>query len=70
LPAARRSQSAALLRELVQERVDREWRAAFDAAARRQCLLRTKAARDPTTDEYAVMQALDAELDALADEWK
>lgn len=61
---------SALLRELVQERMERKRRLAFEAEARRQCLLLAKAVRDPTSDECVVMRELDAELDALADEWK
>jgi Arc/MetJ-type ribon-helix-helix transcriptional regulator len=58
----------AFVRDLLRERLDRRKQEAFEAEARRQCLEANAAARDPTTDEYAVMQELDAELDALADE--
>src|SRR5580658_9490605 len=60
----------ALLRELVQERVDRKRRLAFEAEARRQCLLLNAAARDPNSDEAAVMRELDANFEEFAREWK
>jgi hypothetical protein len=59
-----------LLRELVQERVDRKRRQAFEAEARRQSLLLAAAARDPNSDEAAVMRELDANLEEFAREWK
>lgn len=59
-----------LLRELVQERVDRKRRLAFEAEARRQSLLVAAAARDPNSDEAAVMRELDANLEEFAREWK
>jgi predicted transcriptional regulator len=60
----------AFLRDLLQERVDRKRQTAFEAEARRQCLLLAEAARDPTSDEYAVMQELDANFEEFAREWK
>ena len=59
-----------LLRELVQERVDRKRRLAFEAEARRQSLLIAAAARDPNSDEAAVMRELEANFDEFAREWK
>lgn len=59
-----------LLRELVQERVDRKRRLAFEAEARRQCLEANAAARDPNSAEAAVMRELEADLEEFADEWK
>jgi len=59
-----------LLRELVQERVDRKRRLAFEAEARRQCLEANAAARDPNSDEAAVMRELDANFEEFAREWK
>jgi hypothetical protein len=59
-----------LLRELIRERVKQEKRRAFEAEARRQCLAANAAAADPNGDEAQVMRELEAELDALADEWK
>jgi hypothetical protein len=60
----------ALLRELVQERVDRKRRRAFEAEAHRQSLLVAAAAQDPNSDEAAVMRELDANFDEFAREWK
>jgi hypothetical protein len=59
-----------LLRELVQERVDRKRRLAYEAEARRQSLLVAAAARDPNSDEAAVMRDLDANFDEFVREWK
>jgi hypothetical protein len=59
-----------LLRELVQERVDRKRRLAFEAEARRQSRLIAAAAQDPNSDEAAVMRELDANLELFAREWK
>jgi Arc/MetJ family transcription regulator len=59
-----------LLRELVQERVDRKRRLAFEAEARRQSLLLAAAAQDPNSDEAAVMRELDANFEEFAREWK
>jgi hypothetical protein len=56
-----------LLRELVRERVER--RRAFESEARRQSL-EAAAARDPDSDEAAMLRWLDANLAELADEWK
>jgi predicted transcriptional regulator len=60
----------ALLRELVQERVDRKRHREFETEARRQCLAANAAARDPTSDEAAVMRELEADLEEFANEWK
>jgi Ribbon-helix-helix protein, copG family len=59
-----------LLRELVQERVDRKRRLAFEAEARRQSLLLAAAVQDPSSDEAAVMRELDANFEEFAREWK
>ncbi len=59
-----------LLRELVQERVERKRRLAFEAEARRQSLLVAAAAQDPNSDEAAVMRELDANFEEFAREWK
>jgi len=59
-----------LLRELVRERVERARRRAFEAEARRQSLEAEAAARNPHSDEAAVMRALAAELGESADEWR
>jgi hypothetical protein len=60
----------ALLRELVRERVERRRRHAFEFEARRQSLEAAAAARDPASDEAAMLRWLDAHLAGLADEWK
>ncbi len=60
----------ALLRELVHERVAREQRRRFEAEARRQSLEASAVARDPKSDEAAVMRELDAELNEFGDEWR
>ena len=67
---AERKPVGELLRELVQERVDRKRRLAFEAEARRQSLLVAAVARDPNSDEAAVMRELEANLDEFAREWK
>jgi hypothetical protein len=59
-----------LLRELVRDRVERRRRRAFEAEARRQSLEAAAAARDPGSDEAAMLRWLDASLAELADEWK
>jgi predicted transcriptional regulator len=59
-----------LLRELVQARIELKRRREFEAEARRQCLEANAAARDPRSDEAAVMRELEADLKEFADEWK
>lgn len=59
-----------LLRELVVERVQRARAQKFAAEARRQSREAAAAARDPASDEAAVMRELDADLEEFADEWK
>jgi hypothetical protein len=59
-----------LLRELVHERVERRRRRAFESEAHRQSLEAAAAARDPDSDEAAMLRWLDANLAELADEWK
>lgn len=59
-----------LLRDLARERVKLEHRRAFEAEARRQSLEAAAAARDPGTDEAAVMRELEADLAEFSDEWK
>jgi hypothetical protein len=59
-----------LLRELVRERIERRRRRAFESEARRQSLEAADAARDPHSDEAAMLRWLDANLAELADEWK
>jgi hypothetical protein len=59
-----------LLRELIRERVKQKERREFEAEARRQCLEINAAARDPNSDEAAVMRELDALFDESVREWK
>lgn len=59
-----------LLRELVRERVERRRRRAFETEALRQSREAATAARNPNSDEAAMLRWLDANLDTLADEWK
>ena len=59
-----------LLRELIRQRVAEKERREFEAEARRQCLEVNAAARDPSSDEAAVMRELEVELEELRDEWK
>ena len=59
-----------LLRELVRDRVEQKRRRAFEAEARRQSLEAAAVARDPNTDEAAVIRELDTDLDEFADKWK
>ena len=59
-----------LLRELVRERVERRRRRAFETEARRQSLESAATARDPNSDEAAMLRWLDANLAELAAEWK
>lgn len=59
-----------LLRELAQERLDREHRRAFEAEARRQSAAIAERARTPGTDEYAIMRELEADLVDHGSEWK
>lgn len=59
-----------LLRELVRERVERRRRRAFEAEALRQSREAATVARNPNSDEAAMLRWLDANLDTLADEWK
>jgi FKBP-type peptidyl-prolyl cis-trans isomerase (trigger factor) len=59
-----------LLRELVRERVEQKARRSFEAEARRQALEAAAAAQDAGSDEAAVMDELEADLEGFADEWK
>lgn len=59
-----------LLRDLVRARVERRRRRAFEAEARRESLVLAEAARDPNSDEAAMLRWLDAAFDELAGEWK
>ena len=59
-----------LLRDLVRARIERGRRRAFEVEARRESLELAAAARDPNSDEAAIMRELEADLAAFADEWK
>jgi plasmid stability protein len=59
-----------LLRNLARDRVATERRRAFEAEARRQSLEAAAVARDPHSDEHAVMHELESDLEAFGDEWK
>ena len=59
-----------LLRELVRERVELKTRRSFEAEARRQALEAAAAAKDPGSDEAAVMRELEADLEGFSEEWK
>jgi len=60
----------ALLRELIRECVKQKERREFEAEARRECVEINAAARDPNSDEAAVMRELDADLEEFSKEWK
>jgi len=55
-----------LLRELVREHIKQARCREFEAEARRQSLLLAEAARDPNSDEYAIMRELEASFDEFA----
>ena len=59
-----------LLREMIRQRIEEKLRREFEAEARRQCLAANAAARDPNSDEAAVMRELDADLEEFSKEWK
>lgn len=64
--------AAQVLREFMRRYVAERARAAYIAEAGRQSRAIAERAKDPTSDEYAVMRELEAELDAdhFADSWK
>ncbi|MFT0548628.1 hypothetical protein ACMHYO_20120 [Allopusillimonas ginsengisoli] len=69
--AGRQHQSLGeLLRNLVRDRVAMERRHAFEAEARRQSLEAAALARDPQSDEHAVMHELESDFEEFGDEWK
>ena len=59
-----------LLRDLVRARVERRRRRAFEAEARRESLELAAVARDPNSDEAAMMRDLEADLAEFDGEWK
>jgi hypothetical protein len=64
--------AAQVLREFMRAYVEHRERRAFEAEARRQSLEAAERARDPNSDEHAVMREIEAEFDRddFADEWK
>jgi len=58
-----------LLRDLMRQRVKQKERREFEAEARRQSLEIAAAARDPHSDEAAVMRELEADLEEFGKEW-
>jgi hypothetical protein len=64
--------AAQVLRDFMRAYVRQRERRAFEAAARRQSLEAAERARDPNSDEHAVMREIEAEFDRddFADEWK
>jgi hypothetical protein len=64
--------AAQVLRDFMRYYIRRREHREFEAEARRQSLAIAARAKDPTSDEYAVMREIEAELDRdeFADEWK
>lgn len=64
--------AASVLREFMQAYVKRREQRVFEAEAQRQSRLIAAQARDPGSDEYAVMREIEAALDRddFAGEWK
>jgi hypothetical protein len=62
---------AQVVREFMRAYVAHRARRAFEAEARQQLLAIARRARDPSSDEYAVMREIEAELDRddVAGEW-
>jgi hypothetical protein len=70
--AAEDKPAAQVLRDFMRAYVQQCGRRAFEAAARRQSVAIAARARDPRSDEHAIMREIAAELDrdAFADEWR
>ncbi len=66
------SPAAQVIRDFMHAYVKRSERRAFEAEARRHSRAIAERAADPSSDEYAVMREIGAELDCddFADEWK
>jgi predicted DNA-binding protein len=58
-----------LVREVIEEYVTSQARAAWEAEARRTAAELAEAARDPESDEAATLRFLDATLEEFAKEW-
>ena len=57
------------LRELARDRIRQARRLSFEREAQRQSIAAAAAAGRPGTDEHAVMQELDDDLESFGDEW-
>ncbi|MDN5938556.1 MAG: ribbon-helix-helix protein, CopG family [Salinisphaera sp.] len=69
--ASRDSKSlGALLRDMARERLSAERHRTFEAEAERQSRAAAEAARQPGTEEYAVMRELEHALDESDEAWK
>ena len=55
--------AAQVLRDFMRAYVKQRERRVFEAAARRQSLAIAERAKDPNSDEYAVMREIEADLD-------
>jgi hypothetical protein len=64
--------AAQVIRDFMRTYVKQRERRGFEAEARRQSLEAAQHARDPASDEYAVMREIEAEFDRddFADGWK
>jgi hypothetical protein len=64
--------AAQVVRDFMRAYVKQRERRAFAAEARRQSIEAAERARDPASDEYAVMREIEAEFDRddFGDEWK
>ena len=58
-----------LVREVVEEYITDQARAAWEAEARRTAAELGRSARDPRSDEAEMLRVLDASLEAFAKEW-
>jgi hypothetical protein len=58
-----------LVREVVEDYVAAEARAAWEAEARRTAATLAEAARDPSSDEATMLRSLDEGLEEFAQEW-
>jgi predicted DNA-binding protein len=58
-----------LVREVVEDYVAGQARAAWEAEARRTAVQLGEAARDPSSDEAAMLRCLEANLEEFAEEW-
>ena len=55
---------------MVHDRINAEHHRSFEREARRQSRAAAKLAREPGSDEHAVMREIDAELGEFDSEWK